>query len=428
MSQLGEHLGRQSTYINIIEMVSLRTAAIAFGAGLRPIAPPHPQTDRALPMDSEQMFRLIDSILPFEACLYYQILPLSLEGSYLKLGMVNPQDNSALDYARRILAYLNCSLKPQLIKAEVHQAMLSAYLNHLNTVANNPKFTSGQSSTIQQDQQPTLIIDRIDRSDSPELETKDNFGQNQKVPINPPPLAAKTKPPTSFLRQATATNPNQPNIDRLPALQVKANYLSSPIEVLKNLPPPQLLAELLGRVLIGGIGRLYFERQENSGRILWSQDGILQSVLEGLDLPVFQGAINELKMMAHLSLITVEQPRQVEIERRYLQERLLLCLRVMPGKQGEEATLQVLRGAALKFYQQQQVEKLSHDALSLAQQLQLKLDQIRQRAHLHQSPTEALVALDRLLASLEQQMAAIKKMQINHQSEEPPSGESSDIS
>jgi len=379
-------------------------------------------------MDSEQMFRLIDSILPFEACLYYQILPLSLEGSYLKLGMVNPQDNSALDYARRILAYLNCSLKPQLIKAEVHQAMLSAYLNHLNTVANNPKFTSGQSSTIQQDQQPTLIIDRIDRSDSPELETKDNFGQNQKVPINPPPLAAKTKSPTSFLHQATATNPNQPNIDRLPALQVKANYLSSPIEVLKNLPPPQLLAELLGRVLIGGIGRLYFERQENSGRILWSQDGILQSVLEGLDLPVFQGAINELKMMAHLSLITVEQPRQVEIERRYLQERLLLCLRVMPGKQGEEATLQVLRGAALKFYQQQQVEKLSRDALSLAQQLQLKLDQIRQRAHLHQSPTEALVALDRLFASLEQQMAAIKKMQINHQSEETSSGESSGAS
>jgi len=306
--------------------------------------------------------------------------------------------------------------------------MLSAYLNHLNTVANNPKFTSGQSSTIQQDQQPTLIIDRIDRSDSPELETKGNFGQNQKVPINPPPLAAKTKPPTSFLHQATATNPNQPNIDRLPALQVKANYLSSPIEVLKNLPPPQLLAELLGRVLIGGIGRLYFERQENSGRILWSQDGILQSVLEGLDLPVFQGAINELKMMAHLSLITVEQPRQVEIERRYLQERLLLCLRVMPGKQGEEATLQVLRGAALKFYQQQQVEKLSRDALSLAQQLQLKLDQIRQRAHLHQSPTEALVALDRLFASLEQQMAAIKKMQINHQSEETSSGESSGAS
>jgi hypothetical protein len=37
----------------------------------------------------------------------------------------------------------------------------------------------------------------------------------------------------------------------------------------------------LGRVLIGGIGRLYFERQSEQGRILWSQDGVLQSVLEG---------------------------------------------------------------------------------------------------------------------------------------------------
>lgn len=407
-------------------MVSLKTPAIAFGAGLRPIAPPHPQTDRALPMDSEQMFRLIDSILPFEACLYYQILPLSLEGSYLKLGMVNPQDNSALDYARRILAYLNCSLKPQLIKAEVHQAMLSAYLNHLNKSANN--LTSGQNPTIQQDQQPTLTIDRTDRSSTPEA----SFVQNQKanVTIPPPPLPPKPKPPSSFLRSQSAatSNPNQPHIDRLPALQVKANYLASPIEILKTLPPPQLLAELLGRVLVGGIGRLYFERQENFGRILWSQDGVLQSVLEGLDLAVFQGAINELKLMAHLSLITVQQPRQAEIERLYLQERLLLCLRVMPGKQGEEATLQVLRGAALKFYQQQQVEKLSRDALSLAQQLQLKLDEIRQRAHLHESSTEVLVALDRLFANLEQQMAAIKKMQIHHQPEEPSSGESSSAS
>jgi hypothetical protein len=81
-------------------------------------------------MDTEQMFRLIDSILPFEACLYYQFLPLALEGRHLKLGMVAPQDSSALDYVRHILAYLNCSLKTQAIAAQTHQSMLSAYLNY----------------------------------------------------------------------------------------------------------------------------------------------------------------------------------------------------------------------------------------------------------------------------------------------------------
>jgi hypothetical protein len=76
------------------------------------------------------MFRLIDKLLPFEACLYYQILPLAVEGSCLKLGMVHPDDTATLDYLRRILAYQNYSLEIQVIKAEGLQAMLSAYLKN----------------------------------------------------------------------------------------------------------------------------------------------------------------------------------------------------------------------------------------------------------------------------------------------------------
>lgn len=72
-----------------------------------------PKADWTTQLDTEQVFRLIDSILPFEACLYHQLLPLSLEGSRLKLGMVNLDDAAALDYVRRILAYMNCSLVPQ---------------------------------------------------------------------------------------------------------------------------------------------------------------------------------------------------------------------------------------------------------------------------------------------------------------------------
>ncbi|MDE5115316.1 MAG: hypothetical protein O4803_14130, partial [Trichodesmium sp. St15_bin1_1] len=41
-------------------------------------------------MDNPQIFDLIDNILPFEACLYYQILPLSIEGSRVRLGVVDP--------------------------------------------------------------------------------------------------------------------------------------------------------------------------------------------------------------------------------------------------------------------------------------------------------------------------------------------------
>ncbi len=77
------------------------------------MTPAKSKVNWAAQVNPDLAFRLIDSILPFEACLYHQILPLSLEGSRLKLGMVNLDDSAALDYVRRILSYMNCSLAPE---------------------------------------------------------------------------------------------------------------------------------------------------------------------------------------------------------------------------------------------------------------------------------------------------------------------------
>jgi type II secretory ATPase GspE/PulE/Tfp pilus assembly ATPase PilB-like protein len=210
-------------------------------------------------------------------------------------------------------------------------------------------------------------------------------------------------------------------VETPPPLEVQAIHLSRPIHFIATLPPQQLLQELLGRVLVGGIGRLYFERQPECGRILWSQEGVLQSVLEGLALPLFQGVLIELKRFLHLPLLPVIQPKQVELEQRYHQENLLLRLRVMPGTYGEEATLQVLRGVALKFYHRQKLEKLSQDALNLAQQLQQKLDEIRDRSCRHSIPLEALPALNQILHGLDTQVEALTALQINQFPDNPAS-------
>jgi hypothetical protein len=200
-------------------------------------------------------------------------------------------------------------------------------------------------------------------------------------------------------------------------LEVQALHLSRPIEFIATLGPKQILQELLGRVLVSGIGRLYFERQADRGRILCSQDGVLQSVLEGIALPIFQGLIVELKRIVSLPLLPVTQPKQVEIERRYQQEALLLRLRVMPGTHGEEATLQVLRGVALKFYQRKQLEKLSQEALKLAQQLQRKLNEIRDHSGRYPMPLEALPALNQLVQGLDEQLESLAESQITQTAE-----------
>jgi type II secretory ATPase GspE/PulE/Tfp pilus assembly ATPase PilB-like protein len=366
----------------------------------------------------EAMFRLIDGILPFEACLYHQIIPMSLEGTRLNLGMVDINDTEALDYVRRIMAYMNCSLSPQPLSAKNHQAILSAYLSYTGQLkptvnSNEPKETAKQQ--LNQDNKPTLILD--------DEESAIQYIQQTTPPIatSPPTVPQhfpqpKPQPASSAANQKAEKPPSVPNPGlSLPILEVEAQYLSSPIATLVELPPKVLLNELLARVLAGGIGRLYLERHSEKGRILWSENGVLQLVLEGVNSSVFQGLVNELKRLTHLPMLPVEKPKQVEIERTYQKNRLLLRLRVMPGTHGEEATLQVLRGAALKFYQQQQLENLSRDALNIAQQLQQKVNQIRERTNIDPSlnteKLEALPALDELVQSLEEQIKYLRIVQ-----------------
>lgn len=348
-------------------------------------------TDLAATMDSDRIFQLIDTVVPFEACLYYQVLPLSLEGTIFKLGVVDAQDDSALDYVQRILAYMNCSVTTEQITSETQRSMLSAYLLHGNQLK-EPSQTETAAASTPKNPAP--------KTSGPEAET---------LLSGPPPSISA---PERFKRLQTAAikaagaevSPASPEIS---VLDVEALHLSSPVEVLATLPAPQLLQELLGRVLLEGIGRLFFERHQSQGRILWSQDGVLKSMLEGIDIVLFQEVIDELKRLTDMPVCAVEQPKQVEVERIYQNTHLLLRLRVMAVGGKEEATLQVLRGAALRFYQQQQLSNLSRDALRLAEELQRKVNQIRDQTRLSPVPLEGLPALEQVIRNLDDQIEAL---------------------
>ncbi|HEY9647969.1 MAG TPA: hypothetical protein V6C88_16460 [Chroococcidiopsis sp.] len=506
-------------------------------------------------LNVEQMFILIDGVLPFEACLYYQVLPLFLEGSRLNLGMVTPDDSSAIDYVRRIITYHNFSLTTRSISSTALQTVLSAYLNYSgsrqssSTPASpgrhNRKSRARAEQSVDPNFQQTLVVDSPDElngagfssSDAstslpqeaphepskrpspvsgaastrkaphptpaghghtdelaqPPLElasssvknsvadavtgsitnavadtataaspvsqaaqpaTAESLNRAESVAAKagstseavkaaspssaaaqsastdansaPPPAAAPANydsivadPPVSSALRAlspklgrAAKSPHPPLIKPLSEIEIQVNHISEPVQVLSKLSPKDLLQELLGRVLLSGIGRLYFERQADFGRILWSQNGVLQSVLDHIELDLFQGVLNEIKRMAEMSMIPITQPKLFEVERIYQQNRLLLRFQFMPGGHGEEATLQVLRGAALKFYQQQQLSKLERDALGIARQLQTKLNELRDRARSESGLTgarlEVLPALSQLLQSIEHQLGDLK--------------------
>jgi type II secretory ATPase GspE/PulE/Tfp pilus assembly ATPase PilB-like protein len=378
-----------------------------------------------------QIFQLIESLLSFEACLYHQILPLRFEDKSLILGMVNESDDAALDYVNRILSYINCTSEIQLMAADTHRGILSAYLNHKNTSQPNIKEIplsdlglSPDASTITiTPTTPPVVDDSVEcPEESPKavshLQTHQQTVQtSESTPTHKHSSAWTDTDPNTAAHNVIKSEKKADTATftaKIPILSVPAQEQLSPVELLPTLPPKKFLEELLGRVIVGGIGRLYFERLPYEGKVLWSENGVLQSVLEKLPLSVFQGALNELKRFAGLSIATLSEPKQIEKEYLYQEQRLLLRLRVMPGMYGEEATLQVLRGAALKFYQQQQLARLGRDALSISQQLSYKLHEMQKRLLLNRNTNnehlESLTALNRLIDNLDSQ---IKNLSLN---------------
>ncbi|NEQ39609.1 MAG: hypothetical protein F6K40_26485 [Okeania sp. SIO3I5] len=356
-------------------------------------------------MDNPQIFALIDNILPFEACLYYQILPLSVEGSRVRLGVVDPKDSSALDYARRLLSYLNCSLVTEQISSEIQRSILSSYLSHIGH--QKEKNSSASTVTLPEDNQK-----QIDNSQYGKVGKNHQFSEaKNRIESGSSIKNSQDSKQTKLQLEIQPSSKN--SLCDILELSLPSSVEATSLETMSALEPQKLLKQLLVKVLESGIGRLYFEQKQSQGRILWSQDGVLKSVVEDLEPKKIEAIINELKVLTKMSLIPLKKPRQVEIERTYQNNHLLLRLRVMPGNYGEEATLQVLRGAALRFYQQQQLSLLSQDAFKLGKQLQMKINQVCSRQHLAHFQLDSLLTLQKLLDNIEHQIDCIVSQQNN---------------
>ena len=80
--------------------------------------------------NSKQIFQLINSILPVESCLSYEVLPLELEGKNLVVGMLDPANQNSLNYLRPLATSLGYELNLKLIDSQTHQLILATYLKN----------------------------------------------------------------------------------------------------------------------------------------------------------------------------------------------------------------------------------------------------------------------------------------------------------
>jgi hypothetical protein len=347
---------------------------------------PQAETFKWSEINLQETFQLIDSLIPSEVCLKYQILPLTIVQKHLILGIINSKDRNTLDYVHSLIDPLNYSLKLRQIDSKNHQLIISAYINHRQVIeVGKPLVSQQYSATENLHEKPTLIID------DPEALQEE---------------IAQLNEDSSVIFQISEPSQILPSQSPLELEQKSANVS---LESLANLSPIKLWQALFTLLLNKGIGRLYFERHNNYGRIIWTQNGAIQSSIDKLDSKVFQSIIDELKKLVQLPNLPLQKPKKIELEKCYQQKPFLFRVQLKPGKYGEEGNLQILHGDALKFYQQQQMDILEDQAIDLAKQLERKLRQIDARSRMSAIPVSKLNELRPITNHIYQQFKVLEK-------------------
>jgi hypothetical protein len=389
--------------------------------------------------NSKEIFQLIDQIFPLDSCRHYEVLPLKLDGSYLVLGMLDPNNEESKNFANSIAKVFKYDLEVQLIDLQTHQIILANYPQNAPQSSNQqqdshqtvidtsfnpnaPLKGSNQRRLI--NSAPTIISHSAVSAGKPDLEPELadlpadlDFLKDLDLTPKPKEQLAKAKAdstatlfeiPPEFINQHPANNldhkatiitdhpaelltPESNNELEIALGEAQISQLiaetlgkTSP----KDLEPkttdflPQLSSQLSWPRLLEKAFDYHSEyitltRYSDRGGIVTEKDNSVQSSLARVPLPIFCSLIDEIKRMARLPQDTSSHPQKLVLERFYEQERILLRLEFSTQQQLEVVGIQILRDRALKIYEQQQMDRVSEQALQLANQLEKTLRRIQ---------------------------------------------------
>ncbi len=387
--------------------------------------------------NSKEIFQLIDQVFPLDSCRHYQVLPLKLDGNHLVLGMLDPQNEESKNFANSIAKVFKYDLEVQLIDLQTHQIILANYPR--NTVQSSRQQQDDRKTVIDTsfnpnaplkganhrraiDSAPTIISHAATSGiDEPDLELELSDLPADLDFLKDLDLTAKPKQPDKAKVDATATlfeippefNHQNPanNLDHQATIIADPAELLTPesnhelknaleeaqisqliAETLGQKSPivepktvdflPQLSSQLSWQKLLEQAFKYHSEyitltRYSDRGGIVTEQDNSVQSSLDRVPLPIFCSLIDEIKRMAKLPQNTSTHPQKLVLERFFEQERILLRLEFSVQQQLETVAIQILRGLALKTYEQQQMDRVSAQALELAKQLEKTLRKIQ---------------------------------------------------
>ena len=388
--------------------------------------------------NSKEIFQLIDRVFPVDSCRHYGVLPLKLTGSDLALGMLDPCNQESLNFVNSIARVFGYNLKLQLLDRQTLQIVLDNYLSSncsqppLEPDQNQTVIDRSFEHNVSADEQTSrrkltdsapTIISQPDESTSashtsqklPDLSSDLDFLKDLNLtsqPDNKPPqsqvdsAATLYEIPPEFRDRQARNLDDQPTIignnpAELLAQEISSNepeiasseaQISALIAEIGTVPQPgetkpttDFLPGLMPQLSWQKLLERAFEHQSESiqlnlyrdrGSIVANKNESLQSTVEEVPLPTFCSLVDEIKRMARIPLDTTSHPKKVVLERYYQQERILLRIEFALQQLSGRVNVQILRDRTLRIYEQQQMDKVSEQALQLSQQLEKTLRRI----------------------------------------------------
>jgi hypothetical protein len=389
--------------------------------------------------NSKKIFELINTVFPLDSCRHYQILPLELQGRNLTLGMLDPSNQESLKFINSIAKVFQYKLNLKSIDAQTHQIILNIYPQNSqssqkpqksddNKTVIDASFNNVESIPLNENQlnrrkladsAPTIITQPQEELDKfadlpPDLDFLKDLDLTPHPSAKPAQDASATlyEIPAEFLHTQASSNRNlddKPTIiggDPAQLLAEEASNSNSEIvfgetqisDLIPEIPVnfteatleeaeeadflPQLLPQLSWHKLLEQAFKYQTEqinltKYSDRGSIIANQNNEPQSFIERVPLPIFCSLIDEIKRMARLPQPISTIAQKVVLERFYEQERILLRMEFVLHNEQEKVIIQILRDQTLKVYEQQQLDKISEQALHLAQQLEKTLRKIQ---------------------------------------------------
>ncbi len=230
---------------------------------------------------TDQVSQLINTLISIDVCRRYQLVPLAqleTQPPAVLVAMVEPDNLEALDVLGRILRPKGLSLQRQVITSEDYQQLIAKHLDE----------------QVKQQKQDALEIQPIELGD---------FGDLEDAPGE------------------------------------IADDLAASLQDAETAPIIGLVNKILAKALQEGVSDIHIEPQEESLRVRFRKDGVLQQAFDPLPKKIIPAVTSRFKIIADLDIAERRLPQDGRIRRVFQGRKIDFRMGTLPSRYGEKIVL-----------------------------------------------------------------------------------------